>query len=81
MNETTPRNAPDDDEWLDINAVCQVIGGTRPVNPSTYYRGAQAGRYPLPEQRGLNVKRVSRTKLVAALNQLRAKPPPPDEAA
>jgi hypothetical protein len=72
MSET-PRHIADDD-WLDIGAVCQVIGGTRPINPATYYRGAKAGRYPRPEQRGRNVKRVSREKLTAALRRLADEP-------
>jgi hypothetical protein len=58
------------DEWLDIPTVCEFIGGTRPINPSTYYRGVKAGRYSAPEQRGANVKRVSRKKLEADLRRL-----------
>jgi hypothetical protein len=61
----------DDDEWLDIPAACAVIGGNRPIHPATYYRGVKAGRYPAPEQRGLNVKRVSRRKIEAGLRRLR----------
>lgn len=58
------------DEWLDIPSACQVIGGTRPINPATFYRGVKAGRYPAPEQRGANVKRVSGKRLAAALHRL-----------
>jgi hypothetical protein len=68
--EQTPRDF-DDDEWLDISAVCAVIGGTRPIHPATYYRGVKAGRYSAPEQRGANVKRVSRRKIEADLRRLR----------
>ena len=39
-----PQNDTDDD-WLDIPAVCEFIGGRRPINPSTFYRGVKAGRY------------------------------------
>ncbi len=59
-----------DDTWLDVTAVCAEIGGSRPVHPATYYRGVRQGRYPAPEQRGLNVKRVSLKKLRAALRRL-----------
>ena len=59
-------------EWLDIMAACEFIGGTRPINPATFYRGVKAGRYPAAEQRGHNVKRVSREKLAAALQRLAA---------
>jgi hypothetical protein len=58
------------DEWLDISAACAFIGGTRPINPATYYRGVKAGRYSPPEQRGANVKRVSKSKLAADLRRL-----------
>ena len=68
---TDNRNDPQD-EWLDISAVCAFIGGTRPINPATYYRGVKAGRYSAPEQRGANVKRVSRKKLAADLRRLAA---------
>jgi hypothetical protein len=65
-------NVPLGDEWLDIASACQFIGGTRPINAATFYRGVKAGHYPAPEQRGRNVKRVSREKLAAALRRLAA---------
>jgi hypothetical protein len=65
----------DDDEWLDIPACCAVIGGNRPINPSTYYRGVKAGIYPAPEKRGRNISRVRDSKLKASLRQLAEKPP------
>ena len=68
MSEASQK--PTEPEWLDIVAACEFIGGTRPINPSTFYRGVRAGRYPAPEQRGHNVKRVSRQKLAAALQRL-----------
>jgi hypothetical protein len=68
------------DEWLDIPAVCEFIGGTRPINPSTYYRGVKAGRYTAPEQRGANVKRVNRKKLEADLRRLSNADEPLDAA-
>lgn len=66
---TDHRNDPAD-EWLDISAACAFIGGTRPINPATFYRGVKAGRYSAPEQRGANVKRVNRKKLEADLRRL-----------
>jgi hypothetical protein len=68
--EQAPREF-DNDEWLDIPATCAVIGGNRPIHPATYYRGVKAGRYSAPEQRGANVKRVSRRKIEADLRRLR----------
>jgi hypothetical protein len=67
--EQIPQNDTDD-EWLDIPAVCEFIGGKRPIHPSTYYRGVKAGRYSAPVQRGANIKRVSRRQLAADLRLL-----------
>jgi predicted DNA-binding transcriptional regulator AlpA len=33
---------------LDRRAVCEMFGGTKPINPSTLYRGIKLGRYPKP---------------------------------
>jgi hypothetical protein len=64
-----PQNDTDDD-WLDIPAVCEFIGGRRPINPSTFYRGVKAGRYSPPVQRGANIKRVNRKQLAEDLRRL-----------
>jgi predicted DNA-binding transcriptional regulator AlpA len=34
------------DHLLDRAAVCSYFGGSRPLNPSTLYRGIKLGRYP-----------------------------------
>jgi hypothetical protein len=60
----------DDDEWLDVFATCAVIGGTKPVHPSTFYRGVKAGIYPAPEKRGRNISRVNHRKLQESLSHL-----------
>jgi predicted DNA-binding transcriptional regulator AlpA len=57
--ETTPRagskphlQGPDEtfspgpQALLDRRAVCALLGGTRPINPSTLYRGIREGRFP-----------------------------------
>ena len=72
-----PNNAPAD-EWLDVAAACRVVGGTRPINPATFYRGIKRGHYPAPEQRGANIKRVNAQRLAAALRRLSN--PEPDAA-
>lgn len=33
---------------LDARAVCERLGGSRPINPATWYRGVAAGVYPRP---------------------------------
>lgn len=35
-------------QLLDKGEVCRLFGGTRPINPSTLYRGIRLGRYPKP---------------------------------
>jgi hypothetical protein len=67
----------DGDEWLDMPATCAVIGGNRPIHPSTYYRGVKAGLYPAPEKRGRNVSRVNHDKLKASLRKLAEPANPP----
>ena len=59
------------DEWLHIKAICALIGGTKPIHYSTYYRGVQKGLYSPMEPRGPNIKRGSRKKLEADLRRLR----------
>jgi predicted DNA-binding transcriptional regulator AlpA len=36
------------DEHWDIKACCSRVGGNRPINCATWYRGIRAGRYPRP---------------------------------
>jgi len=35
-------------DLLDRRAVCELFGGTRPINPSTLYRNIRKGVYPKP---------------------------------
>ena len=44
--------------WGTIAAACKIIGGDRPINPSTYYRSAKAGLLPKPKKILPNVSRV-----------------------
>jgi predicted DNA-binding transcriptional regulator AlpA len=36
------------DRLLDKAEVCRLFGGTRPLNPSTLYRGIRKGLFPRP---------------------------------
>lgn len=61
----------DDDAPMTIAEACAFFGGpTRPLDKSTYYRGAKAGRYPMPYKAGPNLSRVSRKQADAARNAL-----------
>jgi hypothetical protein len=50
-----------------IGLACKVIGGDKPIHPSTYYRGAKIGIYPAPVKVGPNISRVDLDKLDAAI--------------
>jgi len=54
------------DEYLDIMAVCAFIGGSRPVHPATIYRGVKKGIYPPPVKMAPNVNRWLRSELEQA---------------
>jgi hypothetical protein len=52
---------------ISVPAACAVIGGDRPINPATYYRGVRRGIYPAPDRIGPNVARVNTRKLMQAI--------------
>lgn len=58
------------DDLLDRDAVCRLFGGTRPLNPSTIYRGIRAGRYPAPVKIGPGASRWLRSECEAALRAM-----------
>jgi predicted DNA-binding transcriptional regulator AlpA len=53
------------DDLLDIKEACRFIGGTRPINPATLWRGVKAKRYPAPVRMGPNTVRWRRVELEA----------------
>jgi predicted DNA-binding transcriptional regulator AlpA len=57
------RSVPE--ELLDIYAACQFIGGSRPINPATLWRGVKAGRYSKPIRIGPQSVRWRRAELAA----------------
>jgi predicted DNA-binding transcriptional regulator AlpA len=57
-------------DLLDADAVCRFLGGSRPINAATLYRGIKAGRYPKPIKVGPNSSRWLRADLEAALNAI-----------
>jgi hypothetical protein len=48
-----------------IAAACKVIGGDRPVHPSTFYRGVKLGIYSPPFHPTPNTSRVDLDQLEA----------------
>jgi predicted DNA-binding transcriptional regulator AlpA len=57
-------------ELLDRDAVCRLIGGTRPINAATLYRGIRKGRYPAPVKVGPGSSRWLRSECENALAQM-----------
>jgi predicted DNA-binding transcriptional regulator AlpA len=58
------------DSLLDRRAVCELFGGTKPINPSTLYRGIKAGRYPPPVKVGPGSSRWLRAECEAVLRSM-----------
>lgn len=56
---------------LDIDAVCQLIGGSKPINRSTLYRGIKAGTYPRPVKIGPNMSRWREGDVLDALGRFK----------
>jgi predicted DNA-binding transcriptional regulator AlpA len=59
-------------DLLDIDAVCVVVGGTRPVHRATVYRAVEAKRLPRPIFTTPNTARWLRSEVEAALEQAKA---------
>jgi predicted DNA-binding transcriptional regulator AlpA len=49
---------------------CAVLGGSRPIDPATLYRGIKAGRYPAPIKVGPNSLRWVRSEIEAAIAKM-----------
>jgi predicted DNA-binding transcriptional regulator AlpA len=58
-----------DTELLDAKATCALIGGTRPINPATLWRGVKAGIYPEPIKITPNANRWRRSEIIEAIEQ------------
>ena len=63
-------NATMEDELLDVYEACRVIGGTRPINPATLWRGIKAGRYSKPIKIGPQSVRWRRSELQADIARM-----------
>lgn len=60
---------PDDNskfELIDIPEACKLLGGSRPINPATYYRGVASGLYPRPIKIG-NSARLLKREIIAVI--------------
>ena len=59
-----------EDELLDVYEACRFIGGSRPINPATLYRGVKAGRYSKPIKLGPILARWRRSELQADIDRM-----------
>jgi predicted DNA-binding transcriptional regulator AlpA len=49
-------------DLIDIEEVCTIIGGSKPVNRATIYRGIATGKYPKAVKVGPNISRWLRSE-------------------
>jgi hypothetical protein len=50
-----------------VDAACKMVGGDKPIDRSSYYRGAKAGYYEPPQKVGPNISRVNLDNLAIRL--------------
>jgi predicted DNA-binding transcriptional regulator AlpA len=58
------------DDLLDLKATCSLIGGSRPLHPSTLYRNIRRGIYPAPIKSTPGSSRWLRVEIEAALHAM-----------
>ena len=72
--------AGSEDSLCDVREACRVLGGSKPINPATLYRGVKQGRYPAPIKIGPQLSRWILSELLdvraAAVRQRDADKPP-----
>jgi predicted DNA-binding transcriptional regulator AlpA len=66
----------DNDYLLDAKAACQLIGGSRPINPATLWRGVKSGIFPKPIKITPNANRWKRSELLDAIERRAAERDP-----
>jgi hypothetical protein len=61
-------DADDDDAFddlVDIKTACRIVGGSKPVHPTTIHRFVREGRLSPPLKIGKQVTRFSKRRLLA----------------
>jgi predicted DNA-binding transcriptional regulator AlpA len=58
------------DDLLDVYEACRFLGGTRPINPATLWRGVKVGRYARPIKIGPQSVRWRRSELQADIDRM-----------
>jgi predicted DNA-binding transcriptional regulator AlpA len=57
------------DELLDVYATCRFLGGSRPINPATLWRGVKKKRYSAPIKIGPQSVRWRKRELQADIER------------
>jgi predicted DNA-binding transcriptional regulator AlpA len=60
------------EELLDTAAACRFLGGTRPIHPSTLWRGVASGHFSPPIKLGPQIRRWRRRDLQADVDRAAA---------
>ena len=60
------------EELLDEQAACRFLGGSRPIHPTTLWRGIKAGRYSKPFKVSAQLVRWFRSELAADVERMAA---------
>jgi predicted DNA-binding transcriptional regulator AlpA len=63
-------NARTPPDLMDVKAVCDFFGGSKPLDQSTLYRGIAADRYPRPVRVGSKTVRWLRRECEATLKDM-----------
>lgn len=58
------------DDLLDVYAACALIGGSRPINPATLWRGVKAGRFSKPIKISAQSVRWRRSELETDIERM-----------
>lgn len=58
------------DDLLDVHEACRLIGGSRPINPTTLWRNVKAGRISRPIKIGAQAVRWRRSELQADIERM-----------
>lgn len=62
-----------------VEEACRMVGGDKPIDPSTYYRGVKLGIYPPTFRASPNSARVDLDRLAAVLRARAAAAADPSE--
>jgi hypothetical protein len=59
----------DSEYFITIARACEIIGGDKPINKATYWRGSKKGLWPKPDHLG-GIARVRKHLLMEAIARL-----------